>query len=70
MTLPSDFFADQKGVAAIQYALVAGVVSLAVLLGSLSLREPVLDLYAEMSGQAGEALTGQQSAGSPTEDQV
>ena len=70
MTLLSDLLGDQRGTAAIQHALVAGVVSLAVLLGSLSLREPVLDLYAEMSGQANSALTGQQSAGSPPEERV
>lgn len=54
---------DQEGVAAIQYALVAGVLSLVVLAGSLALREPIIDLYDDMANQANDALAVQPAAG-------
>jgi len=54
---------DQKGTAAIQYALVAGVMSLAVLAGSLALRGSVIDLYDGMVTSASSALTGQPATG-------
>ncbi|MGI9486039.1 MAG: hypothetical protein ACR2RF_09210 [Geminicoccaceae bacterium] len=62
MILLGDLFYDQKGDAAIQYALVAGILSLAVLVGSLTLREQVVDLYTQMSSQANGALAGQPTA--------
>ena len=67
MTLFRDFFCDQQGAAAVQYALVAAVLSVAVLAGSLALREPVIDLYTTMTDQASRALTGQE-AGEPASE--
>lgn len=67
MALLKGFFCDQEGAAAIQYALVAGVLTLVVLAGSLALREPLIDLYAQMSDQANGALTGQ-SATAPAQN--
>lgn len=61
------FFHDQQGAAAIQYALVAGILSLAVLLGGFALREQVVDLYTQMSNQANGALAGQPAA-QPSEE--
>ncbi|MGI9511044.1 MAG: hypothetical protein ACR2QJ_17025 [Geminicoccaceae bacterium] len=58
-----DFLYDQTGVAAIQYALVAGVLSLAVLAGSLALREPLINMYDGMANQANDALLVQPAAG-------
>ncbi|MDH3662496.1 MAG: Flp family type IVb pilin [Alphaproteobacteria bacterium] len=52
----TSFFDDQGGVAAIQYALVAGVLSLVVLACSLALREPLIELYHDMASQANDAL--------------
>ena len=57
-----DLFCDQEGAAAIQYALVAGILSLAVLTGGLMLRESVVDLYTQMSSQTNDALSGQPAA--------
>ena len=47
---------DQHGTTAIQYALIAGVLSVAVLAGSLALRGQLVDFYHGMSVQANEAL--------------
>ena len=63
MISPEDILSDQEGIAAIQYALVAGVLSLAVLAGSLALREPIIDLYDGMANQANDALVVQPAAG-------
>ena len=63
MVSPEEILSDQKGVAAVQYALVAGVLSLVVLAGSLALREPVIDLYDGMANQANGALAVQPSTG-------
>lgn len=57
------FLVDQNGAAAIQYAVVAGVLTLAVLAGSLALRGSVTDLYQGMASQANEALDVQPAAG-------
>ncbi len=57
-----NIFSNQEGAAAVQYALVAGFMSLAALAGSLTLREPVIDLYTQMSSEANSALTGQPAA--------
>lgn len=59
MTLLKDFFYDQEGAAAVQYAVVAGVLTLVVMAGSLALREPLIDLYDLILSEAGVALTGQ-----------
>ncbi|NJO38677.1 MAG: hypothetical protein HC871_15065 [Rhizobiales bacterium] len=53
---------DQHGAAAVQYSLVAGVMSLAVLAGSLALRTQVIDLYDVMAKQANAALTVEPAA--------
>lgn len=63
MILSENLLHDQKGAAAIQHALVAAVVSLTVLAGSLALREPVIDLYDGMGNQANAALTGEAAGG-------
>ncbi len=68
MTLLKGFFCDQKGSAAIQYALVAGVLSLAVLIGGITLRGSVVDLYTQMSSQANGALAGQPAAEASEEE--
>jgi Flp pilus assembly pilin Flp len=49
---------DQHGATAVQYAMIAGVLSVAVLAGSLALRGELIDLYQGMSVQANEALGG------------
>ena len=67
MTLPKKFIGNQDGAAAVQYALVAGFMSLAALAGSLTLREPVIDLYTQMAGQANGALV-EQSAAAPSQE--
>ena len=54
---------DQEGTAAIQYALVAGVLCLVVFAGSLALRESIIDLYGDMASQANDALGVQPAAG-------
>lgn len=64
MTSIRNFLTDQQGTAAIQYALVAGVMSLAVLAGSLALRGSIIDLYDGMVTTASGALTGQPATGS------
>lgn len=48
---------DQQGATAIQYAMVVGVVAVAVLIGSLALRGEIITLYDGVGEQAGEALT-------------
>ena len=58
-----ELLSDEEGVAAVQYALVAGVLCLAVLAGSLALREPIIDLYDGMASQANGALAVQPAAG-------
>ena len=64
MTLLNDLLRDQTGAAAIQYALVIGVLTVAVLAGSLALRGPLIDLYDGMATEANGALAGQPAAGS------
>ncbi|MGI9419203.1 MAG: hypothetical protein ACR2RA_15340 [Geminicoccaceae bacterium] len=59
MTLLGILLRDQTGAAAVQHALVIGVVTLAVLAGSLALRGPLFDLYDTMGSQAGGALVAQ-----------
>ena len=51
------FLHDQRGTAAIQHALVAAVVCLAVLTSGLALREPIIDLYNGIGSEVGDALT-------------
>lgn len=63
MTSLKNIVSHQGGAAAVQYALVAGFMALATLAGSLILREPVIDLYTQMSSQASDALTGSSAAG-------
>ena len=50
------FFEDQKGTTAIQYALIAGVLSVAVLAASLTLRDDVIDLYQGIGEETNAAL--------------
>jgi Flp pilus assembly pilin Flp len=54
---------DQAGDSAIQYALVAGILSVIVLAGSLALREPILNLYTDVGDKAGNALSAETAAG-------
>jgi Flp pilus assembly pilin Flp len=54
---------DQSGDSAIQYALVAGILSVIVLAGSLALREPIIDLYTQVGDKAGAALKAEPAAG-------
>ncbi len=53
---------NQNGDSAIQYALVAGILSVIVLAGSLALREPIIDLYTGISDEAGNALSVEPAA--------
>jgi Flp pilus assembly pilin Flp len=46
----------QGGTTAVQYALVAGLLSAAILIGSLALRGSLIDLYEGVGERAGEAL--------------
>lgn len=64
MVLLKGFFHDQEGAAAVQYAVVAGILTLVVLAGCLALRVPLIDLYDLILSQAGDALTGQSAAAS------
>jgi Flp pilus assembly pilin Flp len=57
-TLIHAFVLDQRGAAAIQYALIAGVLSVAVLSACFALRGELVDLYQGMSVQANQALGG------------
>lgn len=66
MTLLESLLRDESGVAAVQHALVIGVVTLAVLAGSLALRGPLANLYDGMANQANGALVAQPAG----EDQV
>jgi|GEM_PF-7061638 len=68
MIFLKSFAGDQKGTSAIQYALVAGVLSLAVLAGSLSLRGSIVDLYEVVADNANDALAIQVAA-APVPDQ-
>lgn len=67
MILLKRFFSNQKGTTAIQYALVAGVLSLAVLTGSLALRGSIIGLYDDVANEASNALVNDASGGSPPE---
>jgi Flp pilus assembly pilin Flp len=51
-------FRQERGVAAIEYALIAGVLSVAVLAGSLALRGELTELYQGVGEQVGEAMGG------------
>ncbi len=61
-------FGDQRGDAAIQYALVASLLGLAVLAGSLALREPVVELYADVGAKTDQVFAVEPAAG--REDKV
>ncbi|MEM7044670.1 MAG: Flp family type IVb pilin [Pseudomonadota bacterium] len=63
MNLLRAFQSDQRGAAAVQYALVAGVLSLVVLAGSLAMRGSIVDLYDTMAAQANDALQVEPAAG-------
>lgn len=58
MNLLDALFRDQHGTTAIQYALIAGVLSVAVLAGSFALRGELIDLYQGMAVEANDALDG------------
>ena len=58
---------DQRGDSAIQYALVAGLLAVVVLAGSIALREPLVGLYTDVADQAGGALTTEPAAGPASE---
>lgn len=62
MMMLNDLLRDQSGAAAVQHALVIGVVTLAVLAGSLALRGPLFDLYDSIGIQANGALVAQPAA--------
>ncbi|MGI9493971.1 MAG: Flp family type IVb pilin [Geminicoccaceae bacterium] len=57
MNLLYAFHRDQNGATALQYALIAGVLSVAVLAGSLMLRGEIIALYEGMGEQANQALS-------------
>jgi Flp pilus assembly pilin Flp len=63
MTCVQRFLDDENGDAAIQYALVAFVLGLVVLAGSLALREPLVDLYASVGDQTNDVLAVEPAAG-------
>lgn len=46
----------QGGTTAVQYALVAGLLSAAILIGSLAMRGSLVDLYEGVGERAGDAL--------------
>ena len=56
MAVINAFFFHQGGAAAVQYALVAGILSLAILAGSLLMRESLISLYEGVGEQTSEAL--------------
>ncbi len=49
-------FCDQRGATAVEYAMIAAVLSVAVLAGSLALRGEIITLYQGVGEQAGETL--------------
>lgn len=57
-----NFLHDQRGAAAIQYALVAGVLSVVVLVSVVAMREPLTQIYESVGEQATEALNAAPSA--------
>ena len=57
MNLLYAFYRDQNGTTALQYGLIAGVLSVAVLAGSLMLRGEIIALYEGMGEQANQALS-------------
>jgi Flp pilus assembly pilin Flp len=67
MTSLHCLFRDQRGDSAIQYALVAGILSVIVLAGSLALRGPIIDLYTEMGSKADDALSAEPAAGAASD---
>ena len=68
MNLFTAFRSDQRGAAAIQYALVAGVLSVVVLAGSLAMRGSIIDLYDAVAVQATDALLVEPAAGPQPEE--
>lgn len=56
MKLAKALFCDQHGTTAVEYAMIAAVLSVAVLAGSLALRGEIITLYEGVGEQAGEAL--------------
>jgi len=68
MTIFQRFLDDDHGDAAIQYALVAALVSLVVLAGSLAVREPLVDIYTDVGDQTHDVLVAAPApAAGPTE---
>ncbi|MGI9435522.1 MAG: Flp family type IVb pilin [Geminicoccaceae bacterium] len=59
MSVVGDLYRDQDGATAIQYALIAGVVVLALLVGSLALRGSLASLYQGIGDQAIPVLAGE-----------
>lgn len=59
----NSLYRDQEGAAAVQYALVVGVLSVVVLAGCLALRAPLIELYDDMGDQANDALMVEPAAG-------
>ena len=57
MRLLDILYRDEHGASALQYALIAGVLSIAVLAGSLALRGEIIALYEGMGQQANQALS-------------
>ncbi len=51
-----NFLGDQRGDSAIQYALVAGILSVVVLAAGLAMREPLTQLYEGVGERAAKAL--------------
>ena len=49
MNSPKSLIRNQEGTTAIEYALVAGVLSCAVLAGGLALRDPATEMYNRMA---------------------
>lgn len=69
MTVLKSMLRDEQGVTTVQYALVAVIMTLAVMTGSLALRGSLLDLYEDMVDQASAALTDPADAGPPPENE-
>lgn len=56
MVASDNILRHQGGGAAVQYALVAALVSMAILTGTLAMRGSLIDLYQAVGTQASQAL--------------
>jgi pilus assembly protein Flp/PilA len=49
--LVSRFLKDESGAAAIEYALIAGLIAVAIIIGATSLGKSIGDKFAEIAGK-------------------